>query len=543
MPWDDDRSPDALKKALNERRFTDAEKATAEMLAELADMPRQVPAQTAKKVLSILKSYARFDQMLDVAQAFKACGTTSPEVLNLLAQARIEKGQMTTAIGELKKLRHDLENELEQGQLTPLDKKRLQQELSETLGLLGRSYKQLYINANPTANEPRKCDLDEAIKYYEYAYNQLFGDYLWHGVNYIALLTHAKRISKSNSMVYSKAAGKHAQSILDAIERIDSPQPWDKANLIEAYLACGKTPEAVKAAREYLDSEGLTAFNIQSTQRQLIQLWMLCEEKKPGQLILPMMTARYAELGGGSTQIELKPQMLSGLEAVWGETGYQSIDWLRKALNRAQSVARLGSSAYEEGRGTGFLFDGGCISDEYAKKTLLLTNAHVCSDDAQVQRQYPYPKPSGQTTAFFLGSIDPDQKIRAMERKVIRQIWTSSPMEFDATLLELECPPESTQQPLTPGDTMPEKDERVNIIGHPRGLGLKVSLQDNLVVSRKDKLLHYRTPTDNGSSGSPVFNQNWELVALHHAASTEAQANEGILINRIVEKMKQDLLK
>ena len=44
-----------------------------------------------------------------------------------------------------------------------------------------------------------------------------------------------------------------------------------------------------------------------------------------------------------------------------------------------------------------------------------------------------------------------------------------------------------------------------------------------------------------GSSGSPVFNQNWEVIAPHHAGGdqqTNAQGdrryvNEGILISRI----------
>ena len=59
---------------------------------------------------------------------------------------------------------------------------------------------------------------------------------------------------------------------------------------------------------------------------------------------------------------------------------------------------------------------------------------------------------------------------------------------------------------------------RMYIIGHPGGRDIEFSLQDNQLVGCSDKLLHYRTPTEPGSSGSPVFEmQSWQVVGLHHA--------------------------
>jgi endonuclease/exonuclease/phosphatase family metal-dependent hydrolase len=52
-----------------------------------------------------------------------------------------------------------------------------------------------------------------------------------------------------------------------------------------------------------------------------------------------------------------------------------------------------------------------------------------------------------------------------------------------------------------------------------------------------DKVLRYRTDTEPGSSGSPVFNNDWQLVALHHAGYREdggTAVNEGIRISAIV---------
>ena len=54
-------------------------------------------------------------------------------------------------------------------------------------------------------------------------------------------------------------------------------------------------------------------------------------------------------------------------------------------------------------------------------------------------------------------------------------------------------------------------------------------------------LVQYSTDTEPGSSGSPVFNQDWEIVGLHHRGGGLAGpdgkkyfTNEGILIGSVV---------
>jgi V8-like Glu-specific endopeptidase len=63
--------------------------------------------------------------------------------------------------------------------------------------------------------------------------------------------------------------------------------------------------------------------------------------------------------------------------------------------------------------------------------------------------------------------------------------------------------------------------------------------------------VHYRTPTEPGNSGSPVFDDLWRLVAFHHAGKSDMrklngkpgtyEANEGINILAIVEETKRGL--
>ena len=60
--------------------------------------------------------------------------------------------------------------------------------------------------------------------------------------------------------------------------------------------------------------------------------------------------------------------------------------------------------------------------------------------------------------------------------------------------------------------------EAVSIIQHPRGRPKEVALRDNRVVKADGVVVHYECSTEPGSSGSPVFNNRWEPVALHHAS-------------------------
>jgi endonuclease G, mitochondrial len=60
--------------------------------------------------------------------------------------------------------------------------------------------------------------------------------------------------------------------------------------------------------------------------------------------------------------------------------------------------------------------------------------------------------------------------------------------------------------------------EFVNIIQHPGGQQPKaLALRDNQSVDVLENFLHYQTDTAPGSSGAPVYNDQWEVIALHHS--------------------------
>ena len=51
---------------------------------------------------------------------------------------------------------------------------------------------------------------------------------------------------------------------------------------------------------------------------------------------------------------------------------------------------------------------------------------------------------------------------------------------------------------------------------HPQGLPEKIALAHNLVRYVDAQVVQYWTDTEAGSSDSPVFYDDWRVVALHH---------------------------
>ena len=205
-------------------------------------------------------------------------------------------------------------------------------------------------------------------------------------------------------------------------------------------------------------------------------------------------------------------------------TGEQStllpISFLETGLQRSMSVARIISS---EGMGTGFLV---------SEANLFLTNNHVFPTKevaATSKVQFNYQKTvSGNDAASQTFDVD-------------SSLFHTSE-EDDWTLVRIAGDPAKTFGFLTLQQREIKADDFVNIIQHPGGEYKKIGLYHNVVTHTDNNVIQYLTDTMPGSSGSPVFNSKWEVVALHHSGGWLEEPgngkpvlrNEGIRMNKIL---------
>jgi S1-C subfamily serine protease len=415
-------------------------------------------------------------------------------------------------------------------------------------------YKQLYINApsfDPGARllPLNRLNLQRAIDFYLGVYRTAPAEHLWHGINAAALAARAQRDHVPlREAIDCKALGRE---ILASIEARKEPDAWDLATAGEACLVLGDHDKALQWIARYVVKPEADAFELASSLRQLKEVWGLAIDAMPGSLLLPLLQSQLlqrrggcVDFGDGEANLTIKKteEHAATLEKILGKEGVVSLAWYRLGLDRTQAVVKI-LDKLGDGFGTGFLIRGGDLVPAFGDTFVVLTNAHVMSDDPAVQAKYGSLAPEDAKVAFEANDAAGQRRFA-----VKKLLWSSPPDKLDATLFEID-PPLTSDKPYAVAKRLPPVDgvQKVYVIGHPKGGGLSISLNDNLFLDCDDCLIHYRAPTEGGSSGSPVFNQQWDLIGLHHAGGTAMRrlrgqegtyaANEGIWIQRIIKEL------
>jgi hypothetical protein len=86
-------------------------------------------------------------------------------------------------------------------------------------------------------------------------------------------------------------------------------------------------------------------------------------------------------------------------------------------------------------------------------------------------------------------------------------------------------------------------DVPILIVQHPEGSPMKLAMDTQAVIGLNGNgtRINYRTNTDPGSSGSPVFSMDWDIVALHHSgdpAWVNPTYNQGVPIELVRQRIE-----
>jgi len=205
------------------------------------------------------------------------------------------------------------------------------------------------------------------------------------------------------------------------------------------------------------------------------------------------------------------------------------ISFLSMGLSRARSVARVACS--DSSYGSGFLIEG----------NLLVTNHHVLGSAAEAEK-------ARAEFGFELTDRGTVRAAVAFELNPKLGFWSSERNDWTVVRLRRDANRDWGAIPVRPAEVKPE--QFVNIIQHPGGGPKQIALYHNVVVFTDTLRVQYLTDTMPGSSGSPVFDSGWQLVAIHHAGGWLKQpgksdtrfCNEGIAVNALVDGISQTSL-
>ncbi|WP_027579786.1 serine protease [Bradyrhizobium sp. Ai1a-2] len=508
------------------------------------------PVEDVRAAMRVLNEQRLFDHTRTIGQAWHGARPFDASVAKRYAQALIDLFELepaekllTDALGKARK---------------PEAGAQAKSEIPEFLGLLGRIEKQRFVKTH---------DLDRLVSATDRYLEQLSeehsrNDRFWHAINVIALASREKEAKVAPT--HRKTPMPRPEDVRDRMSVLYKDTPdnlWVPATASEACLALEDCDAAELWLYRFLHHPYVLPFNIQSYDRQLREIWggnpagdgARCVDRL-SRIIAQHIIRTQAQFTISTAAIPVLKKALDaadGLEKNFlGERTF-SLANVRDMLAACKSIGCVTNKTGAR-LGTGFLIAGEWLGLA-AAGPVFVTNAHVISETV--------PKAISPGNALVTFEVESELAGLPVNYAVKEMVFTSPPAKLgtsdpkglDVSVVTLK--PVGRAEPhftsLAAANSLPliESKARAYVIGHPLGGGLQISLHDSVLLDIDDaeRLVHYRTPTDPASSGSPVFNTEWQVIGLHHGGSEKTprlhgagdyEANEAISLSAIRAAMQ-----
>jgi endonuclease G len=225
-------------------------------------------------------------------------------------------------------------------------------------------------------------------------------------------------------------------------------------------------------------------------------------------------------------------------EAIIHQDDSLEIIFLAGAATVSKSVARVSVPRFDNGvqrrldNNRPWLMNG---SGWMIGPDLFITNHHVINarTDDSMASPADFDNQALATTISFDFDTETSQTQTA---KVAKVEAVDEPLDY--AVVRLAANPQRDRLLLStePVEFLPSTYLPVNIIQHPQGKPKRIAFRNNLASGSDETSIRYFTDTDFGSSGSPVCNDSWRVLALHRGAievegSVSFQGKETAYVN------------
>lgn len=550
-----------------------------------------------------LKQNRAFDDLYILTSEMNADGLDTLRTRRLEIQALIELGVFETALDLVRPL-------LVGGTTDPVTGG----DVRQAYGLLGRIYKQMFIEANKPEQRAEPATLRLFLQRSFNAYMKVWSEVrtpetTYQGVNALAVAQMAQNAKLADPEDAAEARTL-ALDIIEVSRRTTNDSAWAPATRGEALIALERFEEAAQEFATFADHPTVDPFELGASLRQLEQVWGLKGDDpvrgKPVRILKAALLGKMDELAASRREAnrapaELQPERVrmtareikladsdlaamptgvtgaspEALQKTYGINSPIGRKAIRRKLQLSSAVCRICGPRNGEiqGMATGFAIRGDLLHDSFGPDPVIVTNNHVISTRGTMGARRP-----DLCTAIFMSDTEEEDAPVKFERV----LWESDVDAHDITILKPKGDLPAGAIPLlelmsTALGPRAQDDNgigRCYVIGFPLAKELSFSLADNILLDHdapadcvietgsgkrvckgapaKPVRVHYRTPTMEGNSGSPVFDADTiTLLGVHHAGARDMKrlngragtyaANEGIWIDSIREAIASSL--